>query len=489
MKLSKLISELEIVSINGETDIDINSINHDSRKVIQGSLFIAIKGFKVDGHDYILEAISNGARAIIVDKKIIINSDIKDITIIEVHDTRLALASVASIYYDNPSGKIELIGITGTNAKTTTTYLIKSIFEAVDKKTGIIGTIGNVINDKLVKSENTTPESLELQQALYSMVKEGHSSCAMEVSSHSLELNRVAFCKFNVGVFTNLTTDHLDYHKTFENYFKAKMKLFYMTDKYNIINIDDKHGREMIDQISHINTPLLTYGIEEKADIYADEIEYFADGVRFMLNTPKGSVRIKMNIPGHFSVYNSLAASACAYSYGISLDEIQKGLESVKGVRGRLEIVPTNKDFTVMIDFAHTADALEKVLGIVDQFALGRKVIVFGAGGDRDTSRRAPMGKVAGKYCDLCIVTSDNPRTEDPQAIIDDIVQGVKSVNGNYVEIIDRKEAIRYAIENSKPKDIIILAGKGHETYTILGDKKYPFDEREIVMEILQTLK
>ncbi len=486
MELSKLISKIKVISINGNTNIEVTGINHDSRKIKSGDIFIAIEGFRVDGHNFIQQAIDNGAKAIILSKKIFID---KDITVVEVEDSRLALAKVSSEFYDNPSEKIELVGITGTNAKTTTTYLIKSIFEVANKKTGVIGTIGSVVDEQLVKSENTTPESLELQQILNLMVNSKHDSCVMEVSSHSLELNWVAFCKFNIGIFTNLTTDHLDYHKTIENYFRAKVRLFYMTDKCNIINTDDEYGRRIIEEISRIETPLLTYGIQRKADIKADGIEYSSDGVKFMLNTPKGNVRIKMNIPGHFSVYNGLAASACAYAMGIGIDDIKKGLEKVEGVRGRLEVVPTDKDFTVMIDFAHTADALEKVLTIVDQFAQGRKVIVFGAGGDRDTSRRAPMGKVAGKHCDLCIVTSDNPRTEDPIAIIEDIVEGVKSVNGNYVTIVDRKEAIRYALENSEPNDIIILAGKGHETYTILGDKKYPFDEREIVKDILKTLK
>jgi len=485
MELSKLIDGLSIVSISGSLNINITGINHDSRKITKGNIFIAIEGFRVDGHLFIQEAITRGAVAVVTNKKINLESNV---TLIEVEDTRVALAYISSKYYDNPSEKIELIGVTGTNGKTTVTYLIKSIFEEIKRKTAIIGTIGSIIDDVLTNSENTTPESLELQKKLYSIVKSNQDCCVMEVSSHSLELKRVAMCKYNVGIFTNLTIDHLDYHKTVENYYRAKIKLFYMTDRCNIINADDNYGRKIAEEVSNLNIPIITYGIENEADIYADEIEYFADGVRFILYTPNASTEIRMKIPGHFTVYNAMAAAACAYAYNIDISDIRKGLENIQGVKGRMEIVPTNREFTVMIDFAHTADALEKLLKTVDQFAKGRKIIVFGAGGDRDISRRAPMGKIAGTYCDLCVVTSDNPRTEDPQLIIDDIIKGIESVKGNYISIVDREEAIKYAIENSLPNDIILLTGKGHETYTILGNKKYHFDEREIVKKVLQTL-
>ncbi|WP_352418475.1 UDP-N-acetylmuramoyl-L-alanyl-D-glutamate--2,6-diaminopimelate ligase [Proteiniborus sp.] len=485
MKLNKLTYGLETDIINGKTDIDISGIAYDSRKIEKGNLFVAIEGFKVDGHDFINEAIKKGAKAIIVQKDVQYNSEV---TLIKVKDTRQALAKVSSEFFDNPSNKFNLIGVTGTNGKTSITYIVESIFRASGKKTGVIGTIGSQVNGKHVETKNTTPESLELQQVFDQMLQSGVESCVMEVSSHSLELSRVAYCNFDVGIFTNITKDHLDYHKTFENYFNAKKKLFYMSNKYNIINSDDEYGKKLIEELSKLNTPLLTYGIECKADIYASELTFMATGVSFKLHTPKGSIDVNMNIPGIFTVYNGLAAASCAYVYDIALEDIKIGLEEIKGVKGRFEVVPNNKDFTIIIDFAHTADALEKVLCVIDQFAEGRKIAVFGAGGDRDISRRAPMGEVAGRHCDLCIVTSDNPRTEDPQKIIDDIINGVEKVNGNYIAIVDRKEAIEYAIKNSKPKDIILLAGKGHETYTIIGDKILPFDERDVVKEALEIL-
>lgn len=485
MKLNKLTFDFETEVICGQTDIDVTGIAYDSRKIDKGNVFVAIEGFKVDGHDFIDEAIKKGAKVIVVQKNVQHNSEV---TLIKVKDTRQALAKMSSEFYNNPSNKFNLIGVTGTNGKTSVTYILESILRAGGKKTGIVGTIGSQVNGKHIETKNTTPESLELQQVFDQMLRSGVDSCVMEVSSHSLELSRVAYCNFEVGIFTNITKDHLDYHKTFENYFSAKKKLFYTTSKYNIINIDDEYGKKLIEELSKLNTPLLTYGIECKADIYASDLTYKATGVSFKLHTPRESIDINMNIPGIFTIYNGLAAASCAYVYDIALKDIKKGLEQIKGVKGRFEVIPNNKDFTVIIDFAHTADALEKVLCVIDQFAEGRKIAVFGAGGDRPISRRAPMGEVAGRHCDLCIVTSDNPRTEDPQKIIDDIVDGVKKVNGNYITIVDRKEAIEYAIKNSRPKDIILLAGKGHETYTIIGDKILPFDESKIVKEAIEAL-
>jgi len=485
MELGKLIIDLDIERINGDMDIDITGIAYDSRNVKEGNVFIAIEGFSANGHDYIEEAIRKGARAIIVQNDMQFNLEVP---CIKVKNSRKALAKVSSQFYDNPSKKFDLIGVTGTNGKTSTTYIIKSIFQTYGKKVGIIGTIGSRIEDRIIETKNTTPESLELQQLFYEMLNSNVETCVMEVSSHSLELSRVEYSDFDVGIFTNISKDHLDYHKTFENYYSAKKKLFYMAKKCNIINLDDEYGKKLFDELSQINTPLLTYGLDSKMNIYATDLHFLADGVGFKLHTPKDSVDIRMNIPGLFTVYNSLAAASCAYAYGIDIEYIKKGLEEVKGIRGRFEVVPTNRDFTIIIDFAHTADALDKVLSAIDVFAEGRKIIVFGAGGDRDRTKRAPMGEVAGKHCDLCIVTSDNPRTEKPEKIMEDIIEGIKKVNGNYIAIVDRKEAIEYAIKNSKPKDVILLAGKGHETYTIIGENILPFDEAKIVKEVLETL-
>ena len=482
MKLSKLINKENILDIKGSLDIEIDNVAYDSRHIDGNSVFVAIKGFKVDGHDFLEQAIKKGAKVIVVEEDV----DFDDVVIIKVENARYALAEISANFYDNPSSKFDLIGITGTNAKTTTTYLVQSIFETVKRRTGIVGTIGNIIDGKLFKTENTTPQSLELQETFDKMVKAEVDSCIMEVSSHALDLDRVSFSDFQVGLYTNLSVEHLDFHKNLENYFEAKLKLFYMTTKYNVINIDDEYGKKIIEKIKDLKTPLLTYGINDKADIYATNIVYHLDGVDFKLHTPKGEVDIKMNIPGEFSVYNGLAAASCAYVYDISLEDIKNGLQTIEGVKGRFEVVTTDEDFVVIIDFAHTPDDLEKVLQSVKDFAKGRLVVVFGAGGDRDSSKRAPMGEAVGKYADFSVVTSDNPRTEDPEKIIEDVLVGTKAVTDNYVAITDRKEAIRYAIENKMENDIILLTGKGHETYIILGEEKFPFDEREIVKEILK---
>lgn len=486
MELETLVKGLEIERINGSLDKDIVGICYNSRETKEKYLFVAIQGFKTDGHKYIEDAIKRGATSIIVEKDVEISD--RNITIIKVKDSRASLSKVSSDFYDNPSKNMEMIGITGTNGKTTITYLVQSILECADRKTGIIGTIGSVINGELKKTENTTPESLVIQKYLHDMHRGEIEYCVMEVSSHSLDLKRVMDCNFDVGIFTNLSRDYLDYHETVENYFNAKLKLFYMTGKCNIINIDDFYGQKIVEKISSLDIPVLTYGIRESSDIYATNIEYHSRGVDFVLNTPKGSIDINLNIPGEFSIYNSLAAASCGYFYGIDLETIKNGLEAVKGVKGRFELVPTDKDFTVIIDFAHTPDGLEKVLTAIEKFREGRIVVVFGAGGNRDKTKRPIMGETVGKYADFLIVTSDNPRYEEPEKIIDDVVEGVKKVNDNYIKIVDRKEAIEYAIKNAKPKDIILLAGKGHETYTIIKDNIIPFDERQIVLDILKKL-
>lgn len=489
MKLDGLLKSLEVLYVDGKTDIEITQIIDDSRKTKEGSLFIAVDGFTVDGHDYVFTAIENGAKAIVISK------DIKNlkkvckshgITVIKVKDTRPVLAQVASRFYDEPSKKLELIGVTGTNGKTSTTYFIEAIFEEAGRSVGVIGSIGNIINKKLWQTKNTTPESLEIQELLDRMVNTNIDTCVIETSSHALELHRVDFCNFDVGVFTNLTSDHLDYHKNIENYFNAKLKLFHLTKKHNIINIDDEYGMRIIKNIEELNTQVVTYGLNNSANIYATDLKYSSKGVCYTLNTPKGSVEIKTNIPGEFTVYNSLAAACCGYVYDIELDTIKDGIESIPGIKGRFEVVPTDEDFTVIIDFANTSDSLEKALQTVRQFSDGRVVVVFGAGGNRDRSKRPIMGEIAAMNSDFCVVTSDNPRDEDPLKIIEEVIEGVKKVDCEYVVIVDRKEAIRYALKNCRPNDVILLAGKGHETYTIIGDQVLPFDEKRIIQDILK---
>ncbi|WP_313757217.1 UDP-N-acetylmuramoyl-L-alanyl-D-glutamate--2,6-diaminopimelate ligase [Tissierella sp.] len=481
MNLKDIIKDYKFDLIKGDLDTEITGIENDSREIKKGNLFIAEKGFTVDGHNYIHKAIENGAVAVILEKEVSIS---EDITIIKVEDSIDALARLSGAFHKEPWRSLDMIGITGTNGKTSITYFIKSILEENNKNVGIIGTIGAVIGNERVKIDNTTPNALVIHDLLKRMVDMKTDICIMEVSSHSLELKRVEYMDFQIGIFTNLTKDHLDYHKTMEKYFNSKLKLFYKTNKFNIINIDDNYGKKIVEIVGE-RIPLLTYGIEDKADIFATNIEFTLSKVEFTLNTPKGSINILLNVPGEFSVYNALAAAACAYAYEIPLEIIKKGLESVEGIKGRFEVVPTNTPYTVIIDFAHTADGLEKVLTVIDKFTEGRKLVVFGAGGNRDKTKRPEMGETVGRHADLSIVTSDNPRYEDPEMIIEDILVGIKKVNGNYVKIVDRIEAIKYAIDNAKPKDIILLAGKGHETYTIIEDKTFPCDERQIVLDYI----
>jgi len=487
MLLRNLVQDLEFDILSGDLNIEVSSITYDSRKVLDNSIFIAITGFSVDGHSFIETAINSGAKTIIVEKDVHIDSDI---AILKVKDSRNALAKISATFFDNPTKKLNMIGVTGTNGKTSVTYLLKAIYDKANKDTGIIGTNGSIIKNKLIKNKNTTPESLDLQQLFTDMIRVNTTDCIMEVSSHSLSLDRVAYCDFNIGIFTNLTPDHLELHNSMEEYFRAKAKLFYLTNDYNIINVDDPYGKRLAEEVKNLPATLITYGIDNKSDIYATDIEYYADSVSYIANTPGGSIRVKINIPGIIYVYNSLAAIACAYSNNIDLKDIQEGINSVTGIKGRFEIVPTNKDFTVIIDFAHTEDGLEKALTTIKQFAKGRIILVFGvyaAPGEKGSDKRWGMGKVAAKYADLAIVTSDNPKDQDPISIIDEIVKSIKANSGTYTAIVDRKEAIKHAIEISQKDDIIFIAGKGHETTQIIGSEEIPFNESEIVTETINN--
>lgn len=480
MNLRDLLGNYKILKTIGSIDIDILGIEHDSRLIQKKFLFIAKKGFKDDGHKHIQEAIDKGALAIVLSEDIYIQSEA---SFIWVEDSYDVIGYLATKFYNSPQSKLKLIGITGTNGKTSTSYFLRNILEDSGLKTGIIGTTGALMNEKTLDLNNTTPEPLELIRSLNHMVDNNMSACVMEVSSHALALKRVDYLDFDLGIFTNLTKDHLDYHKTMEEYFNSKLQLFNKTNKYNIINIDDKYGKRIKNK-SPIET--ISYGIENIADIFATDITYFIDRVNFLLNYKNESVEINLNVPGRFSIYNALAAASCGIALNIELDIIKKGLESIQGIEGRFEILPINKDFTVIIDFAHTADGLENVLTILDQFTVGRKIVVFGAGGDRDRSKRPEMGQAVGTHGDLAILTSDNPRTEDPYLIMEDVLRGIKKTNIDYRIIVDRKEAIEFALSIAKSKDIILLAGKGHERFILKNNKKYPFDERKIVFDYLE---
>lgn len=477
MLLRNLIQGLQVVDIKGDPDVDVGSIAYDSRKARAGSLFVCIEGNKVDGHKYIPDALENGAKILFVQKDVEVP---EDVTVIRVDDTRYALAYVSDVFYGHPSGKFDLVGITGTKGKTTTTYMIKSILEISGKKVGLIGTIANLIGNEVLYATRTTPESYDLQALFADMAEKKVNSVVMEVSSHALDLHRVSCCEYDIGVFTNLSRDHLDFHKTFENYLNAKIKLFKMC-KQGLVNIDNEYGEEVV---KRAECKVYTYGIKKQADISASDIVTHSNSVEFKAVTPWGNENIKVNIPGMFSVYNALVAISVCSMMGISFEDIKKGLEAVS-VLGRAEVVNTGRDFTIIIDYAHTPDSLENILTTVKEYAPGRVVSLFGCGGDRDRTKRPIMGEISGKIADFTIITSDNPRTEDPSDIVKDIEAGIKEMEVSYTTIVDRREAIKYAIENAKSKDVIVLAGKGHETYQEFANKVIHFDEREVVKEIL----
>ncbi|MGE4283689.1 MAG: UDP-N-acetylmuramoyl-L-alanyl-D-glutamate--2,6-diaminopimelate ligase [Clostridia bacterium] len=480
MKLKELLKGVEIELIPEYENIEISGIAYDSRKVENDNLFICIKGFKADGHDFISQAIKNGAAAIIVEKEISSLSAPQ----IKVNNSREVLALVAAAFYNHPSSKFKLVGITGTNGKTTTTYLIKTILEQQGSKVGLIGTNQNMIGNEVLPAERTTPESLELQKLFADMAEEKVDYVVMEVSSHSLELYRTEGCNFEVGVFTNITQDHLDFHITMENYLKAKTKLFQRC-KIGIINADDRESNYILE---HGTCKMMTYSIEEDANIKANNIKVSSKGVEFDIVAPQGEQSIELGIPGKFSVYNALGSIGACLALEVDLQLIQQGLRLAKGVPGRAQVVDLGKDFTVLIDYAHTPDGLENILGAVAEFTQGRVITLFGCGGDRDRTKRPIMGKIAGAISDFCVVTSDNPRTEDPMHIIYQVEEGLKYTGCPYIIIENRRQAIEYVLKNAKKDDVIVLAGKGHETYQEINGIKYPFDENEVVKEILSKM-
>ncbi len=468
MKLSNILKGISF-------DVEINGISYDSRKVKPGDVFVAITGFATDGHKYIKSAVQSGAACVVCERA----PEESDIPYVVVEDSRAALAEMSKNFYNDPTSRLKLIGVTGTNGKTTVTHLVKTILEANGEKVGLIGTNKNMIGDISFRAERTTPEALELMEMFDEMVKAGCTYAVMEVSSHSLELQRVAGCRYETGAFTNLTQDHLDFHGTMENYFLAKKKLFEMC-KFGVINCDDEYGQRLI---KDCKCPLTSYGIQG-GDLAADNIEYSSNGISFDC----AGRRFSLSIPGKFSVYNALTAIGICKQCGVSDEVIISALKSTEGIKGRSEVVDCGGDYTLLIDYAHTPDGLSNILNSVRGFAKGRIVVVFGCGGDRDSTKRPKMGKVAGRLADFCIVTSDNPRSEEPDAIIRDILGGMDDAMAEYVVIENRRDAIEYAITHAKTDDVIVLAGKGHEDYQILKDKTIHFDEREIVRDILAKL-
>ncbi|MEK6265085.1 MAG: UDP-N-acetylmuramoyl-L-alanyl-D-glutamate--2,6-diaminopimelate ligase [Clostridium sp.] len=478
MKLEKIIENIKFYLIQGNTDMEIVGIQYDSRKVKTGDVFFCIEGYNVDGHEYIQNAITNGAAAIVCQKNI---EELKNCTVIKTDDSRKALSISAANYYNDPSSKMKMIGVTGTNGKTTSAFMIKAILEAQGYKVGLIGTIANYIDQKKIHTERTTPESLELQELFAQMVDASVDYCVMEVSSHSLYLDRVYGIEFCDSIFTNLTQDHLDFHKTFENYFDAKLKLFY-NSKNSIINIDDTYGEKAF---SLIKSSKLTFGLNHKADIRAIDIKMNSRGSKFTLEYSGKSIEIELKIPGNYNVYNALGSIAVCLNQGIELQVIKLGLQEVQ-VPGRCEIVGGNYNlgFEIILDYAHSPDGLENILKTARGFTKSKLISVFGCGGDRDKTKRPIMGKIGTDLSDYSVITSDNPRNEDPLDIIKDVVREIKKDNFEIIE--NRREAIKRAMEIAEKDDVIVIAGKGHEDYQVLKGKTIHFDEREVVSQIIK---
>lgn len=485
-KLASLLERLEYETVQGSTEIEITDLVYDSRKITQGCLFVCIKGTVVDGHTFVKEAAEKGAAAVLVQDEVEVP---KDLTVIRVKDTRYGLALVSAAWFHHPAEELKVIGVTGTKGKTTTTYMVKSILENAGYKVGLIGTIEAIIGDEVIPASNTTPESYVIQQYFRKMVEAGCQCVVMEVSSQGLMMHRTAGFTFEIGIFTNIEPDHIgpNEHASFEEYMACKGLLFKQC-KTGIINIDDEHWEKVIE--GHTCT-IETFGFSEKADLRAVNTELVSKpgylGVSYQAS---GLVNmdVEIDVPGKFSVYNSLTAIAICRHFKVTEEDMKKALKVAK-VKGRIEMIKVSDNFTLMIDYAHNAMSLESLLTSLREYQPKRLVCLFGCGGNRSKLRRYEMGEVSGKLADLTIITSDNPRFEEPQAIIDDIKIGMAKTDGKYIEIIDRKEAIKYAIEHGEPGDVIVLAGKGHEDYQEIKGKKYPMDERVLIQEVLQELQ
>ena len=486
MVLAALLEKLEYELVSGSEDMQIENVVYDSRKVTEGSLFICIEGGTADGHTFIPDVVKKGAKALIVTKDVsgLLPAD-ADVTVIRVKDSRYALAFVSAAYFGHPAEKLKVIGITGTKGKTTTTYLVKSILEPAGHKVGLVGTIEAVIGQEHIPANNTTPESYVLQEYFAKMVEAGCDTVVMEVSSQGLMLHRTQGFVFDYGIFTNIEPDHIGplEHKDFADYMHCKGLLFKQC-RVGIVNCDDAHYQDVIrDHTCKIET----FGFAENADYRAQDLKLISGagflGIDFKARG-KVNLDIELHAPGRFSVYNALCAIAICNHFGVTADEVKEALLQAH-VKGRIELVKVSDDFTLMIDYAHNAMALESLLTTLREYKPKRLVCLFGCGGNRSKLRRYEMGAVSGKLADLTVITSDNPRNEEPQAIIDDIKVGISKTDGKYVEIIDRKEAIAYVIRHGQPGDVIVLAGKGHEDYQEIKGKKYPMDERDIIADVL----
>ena len=476
MKLNEIVKEICADGIFD--DREVTFITDNSAKVCDGCIFVCIEGRRFDGHTKAAEALENGAVAVVVQKDMGLENQIL------VENTRSAYARISAAFFGHPEKKLRIIGVTGTNGKTTTCFILKSVLDGMGHKTGLLGTVKNIVGDKEYPASLTTPDCYDLFSLFKEMVDNGCEYCVMEVSSQALDQRRVDGIHFEAAIFTNLTQDHLDYHGTFEAYKDAKHMLFENTS-LAVVNIDDESAEYML---NGVDCRKVTFSINsDKCDYSAKNIRIAASGVKYELLSSGNIGRIHFEVPGKFSVYNSMGAAVCLVEMGMDFRAVLDSLVACKGIPGRMEVVPTDTPYTVIIDYAHTPDGLENVLGCVREITDGKVITVFGCGGDRDATKRPKMGKIAAALSDYCVVTSDNPRTEDPKKIIEQVVEGVKEGNCDYKVIVNRFEAIEYALDFARENDIVLLAGKGHETYQILGKEKIHFDEREVVKEFLKS--
>ncbi len=474
MKLKEFLQGIPVVECTADLTLDIENVYYDSRKVTENSLFVAVSGFAADGNRFIPMALSKGAAAVVTAKK-----PAGDVPYILVDSDRMALALLGRNFYGHPAQAMTMIGVTGTNGKTSTTLLLKQVLETcLGAKVGLIGTMANMVGEEVIPTERTTPESFELQGLFAKMRSAGCTHVVMEVSSHAISLERIGGVHFDIAAFTNLTEDHLDFHKTMDAYCDAKAELFRRCGKA-VVNTDDSYAQRILEAAA---CPVLTTGLSEAAALRAEAPALLSEGVRFTARCGGEAAAVHLPIPGKFTVYNALTVLGIAKQLGISLQDCAAAMETVQGVKGRVEVVPTpGKPYSVLIDYAHTPDGLLNVLTSVKDFCKGRLIAVFGCGGDRDPMKRPIMGEIGVKHSDIAVITSDNPRTEEPMAIIEDILKGVKKEYGEYIVIEDRRRAIQYAMDIGKKDDIIVLAGKGHETYQDIGGVKHHLDEREEV--------
>ncbi len=480
MKLSELLRDIDVLELRASLELEITDVCYDSRKAAPGAAFVAVRGYETDGHRFIPAALAAGASVVICEEM-----PPQDAPCVLVRDSRRAMAVTASNFFGRPAEQLTVVGVTGTNGKTTTTNLVRSLLMSVTgEKVGLLGTNENIVGDRAYPAEHTTPESRDLMALLREMADNGCKYAVMEVSSHSLYLDRVCCVPFAVGCFTNLSQDHLDFHRTMDAYLEAKKKLFSLS-RAAAVNRDDPAADKILPEL---RIPAVTYGLGEGADLRAREVRLLPDRVEFTACFRDEEAKACLHIPGRFSVYNALAALSCCLSLGLPLDRLAAALGNCKSVKGRMEVVPTGRDFTLLIDYAVTPDALENMIRTVRDTARGRVGVLFGCGGDRDRTKRPKMARVVGQLADYVIVTSDNPRTEDPEAIIREILPGFQGLDTPVKVIPDRREAIRWGIEHARSGDTLVLAGKGHETYQIVGKTKYHMDEREIAAEVLAGL-